>query len=122
MKYEEKIKKRKEHHSAIERKRREKISECMEMLRRLVPANQHQENPQKLTILQNTVEYLQYLQKHQQYTFPLPKIYDLESVDTICDIYVNEKTSGDGTVEMVEVSNPSKKVKCRKMSIDNMLT
>ncbi|KAI8900182.1 hypothetical protein BC833DRAFT_582911 [Globomyces pollinis-pini] len=63
MKYEEKIRKRKEAHTAIEKKRREKIAACMNRLRVLVPENREHESLQKLTILQNTVEYVEQLQR-----------------------------------------------------------
>jgi hypothetical protein len=52
----EKDQKRKLTHSQIEKKRREKIQECLTQLHRLVPKNASQSNLQKLQILENTVE------------------------------------------------------------------
>jgi hypothetical protein len=54
---------RKQTHSQIEKRRRNKIQECMKQLQRLVPKNATQTNLQKLTILENTVEYLKELQR-----------------------------------------------------------
>ena len=59
---EERDAKRKETHSQIEKKRREKVANCMKELHRLVPSNASQVYLQKLTILENTVEYIKELQ------------------------------------------------------------
>ncbi|KAI8900180.1 hypothetical protein BC833DRAFT_647273 [Globomyces pollinis-pini] len=61
----EKETQRKKSHSAIERKRRERIAECMDKLKKIVPKNHQHEFLQKLTILENTVEYIEKLQKER---------------------------------------------------------
>jgi hypothetical protein len=70
----EKDQKRKLTHSQIEKKRREKIQECLTQLHKLVPKNASQSNLQKLQILENTVE-----------------------VDPINSVYKGVATQGPGT-------------------------
>lgn len=53
---------RKQNHSVIEKRRREKINQCLKELQNLVPSCRNQ-TLQKLTILERTVEYLYMLQK-----------------------------------------------------------
>jgi hypothetical protein len=52
----EKEQKRKLTHSQIEKKRREKIQDCLNQLHQMVPKNATQSNLQKLQILENTVQ------------------------------------------------------------------
>ncbi|KAJ3309563.1 putative serine/threonine-protein kinase iks1 [Boothiomyces sp. JEL0838] len=60
---EQKEKLRKLSHTAIERKRRERIAHCMQQLKTMVPSNRNQDYLQKLTILENTVKYIRELQE-----------------------------------------------------------
>ncbi|KAJ3272447.1 hypothetical protein HDV01_005516 [Terramyces sp. JEL0728] len=60
---EQKEKLRKVSHTAIERKRRERIANCMLQLKTMVPSNRNQDYLQKLTILENTVKYIRELQE-----------------------------------------------------------
>ncbi|KAJ3179555.1 hypothetical protein HDU85_004828 [Gaertneriomyces sp. JEL0708] len=54
---------RKVSHSAIERRRRERINDKISTLRKLVPQCHGQENLHKLSILQNAIDYIRLLQK-----------------------------------------------------------
>ncbi|KAI8900177.1 hypothetical protein BC833DRAFT_306305 [Globomyces pollinis-pini] len=61
----EKIRQRKIRHSQIEKKRRERISKCLQRLVELVPKNRESTNNLNLgtfQILSNTIEYLQNIQ------------------------------------------------------------
>ncbi|KAI8808532.1 hypothetical protein BJ742DRAFT_853336 [Cladochytrium replicatum] len=53
--------KRKLSHSAIERRRRERINDKIMVLKSLVPACANQQNLHKLCILQNTIDYIAHL-------------------------------------------------------------
>ncbi|KAJ3052259.1 hypothetical protein HK097_006623 [Rhizophlyctis rosea] len=53
---------RKVSHSAIERRRRERINDKIMQLRNLVPTCAKQENMHKLNILQNAIDYIRHLQ------------------------------------------------------------
>ena len=54
----QKHQKRKEQHSQIEKRRRERMQKCFQDLKTLVPGMSNQENLQKLQILESTVNYL----------------------------------------------------------------
>ncbi|KAI9262639.1 hypothetical protein EDC94DRAFT_608710 [Helicostylum pulchrum] len=54
---------RKVSHSAIERRRRERINDKIIQLKELIPACQDRENLHKMTILQSAIEYITYLKK-----------------------------------------------------------
>ncbi|CAJ0927219.1 14040_t:CDS:2 [Entrophospora sp. SA101] len=53
---------RKASHSQIERRRRERINDKIMQLRELIPGCSEQENMHKLSVLQNAIEYIEYLQ------------------------------------------------------------
>ncbi|CAI2173894.1 10657_t:CDS:2 [Funneliformis geosporum] len=53
---------RKVSHSAIERRRREKINDKIMQLKELIPSCADQDHLHKLSILQSAIEYIQYLQ------------------------------------------------------------
>lgn len=53
---------RRSNHSAIEKKRREKMSVAFNRLKDLTPSSKSQQYIQKLTILENAVSYIEYLQ------------------------------------------------------------
>ncbi|TPX70570.1 hypothetical protein SpCBS45565_g01617 [Spizellomyces sp. 'palustris'] len=60
---------RKVSHSAIERRRRERINDKIMQLKGLVPSCAHQENLHKLSILQNAIDYIRLLKdqlEHQE--------------------------------------------------------
>lgn len=52
-------------HSQIERRRREKTSQCLEELKKLIPSCQHQLNLAKLTILEQAVIYIKKLKSEK---------------------------------------------------------
>ncbi|CAG8661492.1 16036_t:CDS:2 [Funneliformis caledonium] len=54
---------RKVSHSAIERRRREKINDKIMQLKDLIPSCADQDHLHKLSILQSAIEYIQYLQE-----------------------------------------------------------
>ncbi|KAI8638360.1 hypothetical protein BD408DRAFT_352019 [Parasitella parasitica] len=54
---------RKISHSAIERRRREKINDKILQLRDLIPSCAERENLHKMTILQSAIDYITYLKK-----------------------------------------------------------
>ncbi|KAI9347886.1 hypothetical protein BD770DRAFT_395530 [Pilaira anomala] len=54
---------RKVSHSAIERRRRERINDKIIQLKELIPTCANQENLHKMTILQSAIEYITYLKK-----------------------------------------------------------
>ncbi|KAG9295710.1 hypothetical protein G9A89_001727 [Geosiphon pyriformis] len=53
---------RKSSHSAIERRRRERINQSILQLQQMIPCCANQPNLQKLTILQGTIDYINYLE------------------------------------------------------------
>ncbi|CAG8563196.1 11985_t:CDS:2 [Gigaspora margarita] len=54
---------RKVSHSAIERRRRERINDKIMQLKELIPSCADQDHLHKLSILQSSIEYIQYLQE-----------------------------------------------------------
>lgn len=54
---------RKVSHSAIERRRRERINDKISQLKDLIPACSDRENLHKMTILQSAIDYITYLKK-----------------------------------------------------------
>ncbi|KAJ3268673.1 hypothetical protein HDV01_002374 [Terramyces sp. JEL0728] len=60
--WERKEQERKQLHSAIERKRRQKIQEQLQVLKKLVPSCTARDDNEKLSILQGTAEYIKQLQ------------------------------------------------------------
>ncbi|KAI9313218.1 Myc-type, basic helix-loop-helix domain-containing protein, partial [Dichotomocladium elegans] len=50
-------------HSAIERRRRERINDKIIQLRQLIPSCADQEHLNKVTILQSAIDYISYLKK-----------------------------------------------------------
>ncbi|KAJ3270537.1 hypothetical protein HDV01_007740 [Terramyces sp. JEL0728] len=60
--WERKEQERKQNHSAIERKRRQKIQEQLKVLKRLVPSCTARDDTEKLSILQGTADYIKQLQ------------------------------------------------------------
>lgn len=54
---------RKISHSAIEKRRREKMNDKINQIKRLIPSCAEQENLHKMTILQNAIDYISYLKQ-----------------------------------------------------------
>ncbi|CAO3629062.1 unnamed protein product [Cunninghamella blakesleeana] len=54
---------RKISHSAIEKRRRERINDKIMQLKNIIPACENQENLHKLSILQSAIDYITYLKK-----------------------------------------------------------
>ncbi|KAI9340957.1 Myc-type, basic helix-loop-helix domain-containing protein, partial [Pilaira anomala] len=57
----EREKARKVSHSAIERRRRERINDKIMQLKQLIPSCAEQENLHKMSILQSAIDYISYL-------------------------------------------------------------
>ncbi|KAJ3253407.1 hypothetical protein HK103_000676 [Boothiomyces macroporosus] len=60
--WEKKEAERKQLHSAIERRRRQKIQEQLQILKKLVPSCTARDDNEKLSILQGTADYIKQLQ------------------------------------------------------------
>jgi hypothetical protein len=65
--------KRKQSHSQIEKRRRIKIQATLDKLSKLVPGNANQNNLHKLQILENTVLYIEEMQRKQTEKIEGPK-------------------------------------------------
>lgn len=74
----ERTHKRKQAHCIIERKRRNREKECIAKLKDLVPASANQVNLHQLTILENAVEYLEFLKTHRV-EYPMSPVSDFDT-------------------------------------------
>ncbi|KAI8900392.1 hypothetical protein BC833DRAFT_275095 [Globomyces pollinis-pini] len=89
---------RKRNHSQIERRRREKMSECFNRLKELVPINHQQgtTNLQKLEILNNTILYIeniQYQLQHQSISLSEPRESSSESSIGVTPSFETQSTA-----------------------------
>lgn len=90
--------KRKLQHIEIERRRRDKISDCLEELKSLVPKSSHGNRLYQLTILENAIDYIRELKEKVERVS--------NSVDKVSE-----------SSYTLSCSNPSDKSKCWQMDI-----
>ncbi|GBC07863.1 hypothetical protein RclHR1_07740002 [Rhizophagus clarus] len=126
---------RKVSHSAIERRRRERINDKILQLKELIPSCADQDHLHKLSILQSAIEYIQYLQgcvaesrkregnnngnseerftkrsKFDRYEIPIPKNFKNDDSDkSEYKRKNNSKKSSDSDGENSVTSNSAKK-------------
>lgn len=112
---------RKVSHSAIERKRRERINDRILILRRMVPKCSEHANIHKLTVLEYTIEYIRYLEEKlslgmnneggcESYPSPCPTSTRTHSLDSELDALMLLS-------EQAYTRSP-----CKTMSIKNLIS
>ncbi|CAG8794104.1 21469_t:CDS:2, partial [Racocetra persica] len=108
---------RKVSHSAIERRRRERINDKIMQLKELIPSCADQDHLHKLSILQSSIEYIQYLQelvitlrKREKDVDKSDNDGSLEDESGIKDISDSEKLDEDDNISTItDIFNKTKK-------------
>ncbi|KAI8900170.1 helix-loop-helix DNA-binding domain-containing protein [Globomyces pollinis-pini] len=115
-----------QHHSMVERQRRDRIKDCVQQLRQIVPASASKKKIQKLQILENAIRYIKQNQavwesNNKNFT---PFVGLVESHSSYQSDNDSNSVYSENQRNVLEHRTPpySPEKKFRKMSIENLLS
>ncbi len=113
---------RKEDHRQLEKKRRDRIQTSLELLRQMVPKSKQNQSIKQLQILENAVEYIQFLESRYIPISPALSFVDSEeSSKSVPLLFLQNKEKDEVTWHHHKVEYDHLKSEPTKMSITNLL-